>query len=428
METKDLDLVLWGATGFTGKLAVAYLLGDQSSIYSFKCSGPAAPSGLKWAVCGRNKQKLESLNAGVEIIVCDADDKVGIEKFVKRAKVVAGFAGPFVKYSDFVVEACCNHGTHWVDITGEVAWSRWCSDRWNHKAIANGACIVNHCGYDSIPSDLGTLFAVNTLRSRVSSPIRSVINYQIGLGGFSGGSLQTGLAGETHPVNLSNGVDPDDLFLVGGEPRGGPREEDRYLTNAYFDSELGEWIGPFGMANINSRVVRRSNMLLEYGQQFGYREVQVCLNEKQARKAEALALQPTPPEVLKKLIEAGKLPKPGEGPSPSLRSKSRFLSLIVATNEAGNSVAVTVNGGECGYEETAKMCVEAALSLVYESSTCANSKGGFLTPSSCMGTTLINRLHLTGIKFSVLSDPEPKPAKELGRDAILAFRQQVAKL
>ena len=265
---RDLDIVLWGATGFTGELAVAYLKGDASKIFSFECKEAAAPADLRWAVCGRNRSKLEALDAGVEIIVCDADDRAGIESFVKRARVVVGLAGPFVKYSDLVVAACAQYGTHWVDIAGEITWIRSLIDRFSDRARANGAFIVNQCGYDSIPSDLGALFAVHALRSKATdpdSPIRSIINYQIGLGGMSGGSLQTGLSPRTHPLRLADGVDPEDPFLLGGEPAGGIRDEDHPTPEICFNEGLGRWVAPFMLEALNVRAVRRSNMLLGYG-------------------------------------------------------------------------------------------------------------------------------------------------------------------
>ena len=240
--SRDLDIVIWGATGFTGEIAVAYLKGDQSKLSSFHCDGPAAPLGLRWAVCGRNFEKLAALESGVEIIVCDTDDLNGIELFVKRARVVIGMAGPFFRYSDRVVEACARNGTHWCDISGEIPWMRSLIDRYGEYARASKACIVNQCGYDSIPSDLGTLFAINALREQCKgagkpeSPIRKVTCYQMGVGGIGGGSLQTVIDYSATPAALGGDFDPKDPFLVGGEPAGGVRQEDSLMTKAFFDN------------------------------------------------------------------------------------------------------------------------------------------------------------------------------------------------
>ncbi len=408
---RDLDLVVWGATGFTGKLAVAYLKGDQSRLSSFRCGGPAAPADLRWALCGRNRAKLEALDAGVEIIVCDAADRAGIASFVKRTRVVVGLAGPFFRHSDLVVEACAKHGTHWCDISGENLWMRSLIDRFSEQADNSGACIVNQCGYDSIPSDLGTLFAIEALRTRAArahkpeSPARTVTCHQIGLGGIGGGSLQTIIDYATQPIALTADIDSEHPFLLGGEPAVGVRDEDGPMTRAYFDHALDTWIGPFGMAATNRRIVHRSNMLLGYGRDFGYQEVAVCHSEEQARKLVHKAEHPIPPAVLLESIDRQLLPKPGQGPPPEERAKRRFQSTLVAVNEAGDDVAVTVTGGDASFEETAKMVVEAGLALVYDSAACPGvvSGGGFLTPAACMGTALIARLHRAGIRFEAVS-------------------------
>lgn len=429
---RDLDLVVWGATGFTGALAVAYLKGDQSKLSSFRCDGPAAPAGLRWAVCGRNRSKLQALDAGVEIILCDADDEAGIESFVKRTRVVIGLAGPFFRYSDRVVEACARSGTHWCDISGEIPWMRSLIDRFGKQASNSGACVINQCGYDSIPSDLGTLFAINALCARIAdanepeSPIRKVICYQIGLGGIGGGSLQTVIDYSTQPVPLAAGIDPEHPFLVGGGPAAGVRDEDGPMTGAYFDSALATWIGPFSMAAVNRRIVHRSNMLLGYGPEFGYQEVEVCHNEEQAYKLAHKAKLPTPAEVLLESIDRGMLPKPGQGPPLEERAERRFQSTLVAVNEAGDDIAVTVTGGDASFEETAKMAVEAGLALIEDSDACPGvvSGGGFLTPAACMGATLIKRLHRAGIRFEVLSGQDGDPANLHAGKAIADFKKR----
>lgn len=432
MERVRYDLIVWGATGFTGKLATAYLLGDGSEFHSVELKAPAAPSDLRWCVAGRNRAKLEALGAP-HVIVCDANDDDAVKNMVQSARVIVGFAGPFVKYSDKVVEACVKYGTHWIDICGEVAWHRSLLDRFGDRAKANGALIVNHCGFDSLPSDLGALFAVNALRSRVGDTalhIDSLVNYQVGLGGISGGSLATGMAMVTNPVVLSQGVDTASPFLLGGEPAGGVRPEDEAETSAYFDNDLQCWIGPFQMADINLKVVRRSNSLLGYGPKLNVREVGICFSEKQAKKAARQATSPIPPSIIEKMVKAGKLPKPGEGPSPSMRSVSRFQATVIASNKGiGKDVCITVSGGECGYEETSKMAVEAALALIYESAICPGivAGGGFFTPAAAMGTTLINRLDRAGITFRVLPGSALPAAKKSIHEFVSAS-QQKAKL
>ena len=426
---RDLDIVIWGATGFTGEIAVGYLKGDQSKLSSFRCDGPAAPSGLRWAVCGRNFEKLAALDSGVEIIVCDADDPIGIEAFVKRAQVVVGMAGPFFRYSDRVVEACARNGTHWCDISGEIPWMRSLIDRCDENACASRACIVNQCGYDSIPSDLGTLFAINALREQCNeagkprSPIRKVSCYQMGVGGIGGGSMQTVIDYSNTPKVLSGDFDPRDPFLVGGEPAGGARQEDALMREAFFDRALNTWIGPFSMSEVNRRIVHRSNMQLGYGPQFSYQEVEVCYSEEQAHQLVRKISNPTAPESFIESIEQGRLPKPGDGPPTEERANRRFQSTLIAVNEAGDDVAVSVTGGDASFEETAKMVIHTALALVLDSEACAGvtQGGGFHTPAAGLGVTLINRLHYAGIKFEVLSN-EIGTARQHAANAIARFK------
>eukprot|EP00658_Telonema_sp_P-2_P040949 TRINITY_DN29283_c0_g2_i1.p1 TRINITY_DN29283_c0_g2~~TRINITY_DN29283_c0_g2_i1.p1 ORF type:complete len:164 (+),score=36.69 TRINITY_DN29283_c0_g2_i1:170-661(+) len=161
-----------------------------------------------------------------------------------------------------------------------------------------------------------------------------------------------------------------------------------------------------------------------------YQEVAVFPNEKLARKAAAQAQTPAPPEVVQRLIDQGRLPGPGQGPSPAQRSKSRFQSLLIAESRAGESVVCTVNGGEGGYEETAKMAVEAALALIYDGAACPGvvGGGGFMTPAACMGTVLIHRLNNAGIKFQVLSDAARSDTSTHAQRAIVQFVQAVSKL
>ena len=413
MEDK-LDIVIWGATGFTGRLATAYLAGAAGEFHSFTLAAPAAPRTLRWAIAGRNRAKLEGLVASfglpesVEIIVAEASDAVAIDAFVRRTRVVCALAGPFVKYTDRVLAACAKHGTHFVDCTGETAWVRSAIDRFDDRAQATGACIVNFCGYDSIPSDLGAFVAINALRAKLrpGAAVKSVTTYQamFGGGGFSGGSVATGMS--SHLVRLTQGVDPAHPFLLGGERAAGVRDEDASPSTAVHCADIGAWTAPFGMESINSRVVRRSCALLSYGSEFTYREVAVAPSEKHARKAAARHANPVPPAKLLQMIEAGRLPSPGEGPPAAVRAACRFATIAIAKSATGEQASVVVSGGEAGYEETAKMAVESALALALTPEGCPGVRGGFATPAAALGSTLVDRLRAAGIAFDVVDDPK----------------------
>eukprot|EP00943_MAST-04B_sp_MAST-4B-sp1_P007942 g7942.t1 len=413
-SNRRLDIVVWGATGFTGKMVVAAINGYQDIFYSCKLPNAGKPMDIKFGIAGRNAEKLKTVlettqcSEDVEIFIADANDVENITKFVKQTKVVIACAGPFAKYSDTVVGICAQNGTHFVDITGEVPWVRSVIDRYDNLAKATGACIVNMCGFDSIPFDVGTLFGINRLRYQVGKPnlaIRRSTAHVSLLGGMSGGSVATGLNDNENPVMLTAGIDNEDPFLLGGIPKGGIREEDTddYLN---FVGQLGNklYTCPSGMHNINSRVVRRSASLLNWGHQFNYTEFNFVPLKKIAEKSVQGRKHPAPPNVIRRLIESGRLPKPGEGPKPAKRAKSRFDAILTIEGEDGSTIDVSCNGGEAGYEETARMLLEAGLSMVHEPLLCPGIKcgGGVLTPAAALGENLIRRLNHVGIKFEVV--------------------------
>jgi hypothetical protein len=348
-----LDLILWGATGFTGSLATAYLAGDASKFFSCgipaaaaaasAASPPSPPYKIRYGLAGRSRDKLEALKQAcgcapdVPIFVAEADDDAAIAAFVRRARVVCSLAGPFVKYSDRVVRACAETGTDYVDITGEVPWVRSLMDRFHDRAVAQRAAICNMCGFDSLPFELGALFGVAALRRRHGphQGVASVTAYVLYVnGGFSGGSLATGMLQQTDPVHLSAGVSLADPFLLGGVRRGGPRAEDAdeflHTAGALLQSEKrqppiggggggdsgdggGLFVGPSTMHPVNSRVVRKAAGALGWGERFRFAEQQLVPSEKLAQKLLRNATHPAGPEVIRQLMEAGKLPKPGEG-------------------------------------------------------------------------------------------------------------------
>eukprot|EP01065_Artemidia_motanka_P032164 TRINITY_DN39202_c0_g1_i1.p1 TRINITY_DN39202_c0_g1~~TRINITY_DN39202_c0_g1_i1.p1 ORF type:complete len:423 (+),score=84.02 TRINITY_DN39202_c0_g1_i1:66-1334(+) len=407
-DARPLDFVIWGATGFTGQLATAYLSGCQEPFKSTKIQKDRYAS-LKWGVAGRSREKLERVlrengaPSDVPVFVAGSEDVEGIRAFVSQARVVVAMAGPFWRHSTKVVEACIELGTHYVDITGETAWHRALIERLGDKALKNGVCVVSHCGYDSLPSDLGTLRAVQELGRTVGSStrVRRVRGYHamLGRGGLSGGSMATGLDEELHPVPLPPGVDRDSPFLL-GSPVHVARKEDLNITEALFYPDMKAWGTTFIMEKINTKVVRRSAMLLGYGPSFGYQEVGLAPNEKAARIIQKKMMNIPPAHVRAEMVKKGRLPAPGQGPSPGDRAKTTFKSFVVAEAEDGRKATAVVTGGEPGYEETAKMVIEAAVCLSKQLEHCPGKAGGFLTPAACMGNVLINRLHNAGIRFT----------------------------
>jgi short subunit dehydrogenase-like uncharacterized protein len=306
-DTRALDVVLWGATGFTGQMATAYLAGN-SAAFSSMAPG-AVPASLRYGLAGRDRAKLERVkremgcDAAVPIFVADADDSAAVDAIVRTTKVVVSLAGPFLLYGSSVVSACARFGTHYCDITGETHWVARMIELHEAEAIESGAVIVPLCGFDSIPSDIGCLTAVNALRrAEPGVAVKSVDCVQhFDSAGASGGSMANGPAlaeweRQHGPFELDSGKPLDDVFLLGGEPAGGARALDAFPTDAV-EIAPGVWGAPFMMGSINIRTVRRSQHLLDFGPTFCYQEYTVTKNEAHARKlAEAAKREGPPPE------------------------------------------------------------------------------------------------------------------------------------
>ena len=404
-----VDIVLWGATGFTGRLAAAYL-SRQDSAFASTTIAPGAPrANLTFALAGRSRTKLEALHEemgcadSVPILVADAADKAAVDAVVMRARVVCSLAGPFVLYGSSIIESCARLGTHYVDITGEVAWVRNMMDQHDQAAKKTGALIVPMCGFDSIPSDLGTLFAIQECRKGGDDAIRRVCCVQTVSSPYaSGGAIASFIQMDKTPVALCSGTDVDDIFLLGGEPTSGRRKEDEFPTcAAFFGPPFDTWVGPFSMAPINTRVVRRSHSLLAYGHDFNYAEYAAAPSEEAALLL-VKALRGAPVEKREQMVVQGRLPAPGEGPTPQQRQGQTFTTALRCEAACGRVVVATVSGGEHAYEETAKMVVESAICLA-EMAQQRHRSGGFSTPAAAMGGVLIEKLQAAGIAFEIVS-------------------------
>jgi len=400
---RPFDLVIWGCTGFTGKLVAEYFARDVS---------PRHPK-LRWALCGRSLNKVEAVKSEVRaqwpsvdppVLTGTSDDQASVDAVVGQCKVLLTTAGPYLTRGTPVVDACVRLGTHYVDITGETSWVADLLDKYHHDAVKNNVLIVPMSGYDSIPSDLGVLFAVHNVRARFGQSTRRVHSIIEMSGTLSGGTLATGIEmGRDFPEHL---LRQDDPFCMGGGTIARAEDEDQF--DALFDDDLKVWTQPFMMAQLNTRVVRRSNAWLHYGTGFSYGESQMAPDEASARKvAKSTQAQRSNAanmwKVSDKLRETGRLPKQGEGPSPEQRSKSWFHHHIVASAADGRKLLCEVRGGDPGYTETAKMLSESALCLLLDRDQLCQ-RGGVLTPAAAGGLVLVQRLHNAGITFDVVRE------------------------
>ena len=332
-----------------------------------------------------------------------------------EAEVVCTTVGPYAKYGHELVAACVEAGTDYCDLTGEVPFIRAMIDRHHERARSTGARIVHCCGFDSIPSDLGTLMLQEAAVERFAVPAdRVTLVVGASRGGFSGGTVAslTNVVEQAKADREIRRIVSDPYALNPDGERRGPDGPDR--LGPRFDPELGRWTGPFVMASINTRVVRRSNALLgwRYGRDFRYAEVTGFSSGLKGRIAAgavaaglgafvgALGLGPT-----RTLLQKTVLPKPGEGPDLETRENGFFnISLHgrgAATDEGDFELIARVRGHkDPGYGETAKMLGEAALCLALDGAELA-SPGGVLTPASAMGMTLVGRLRRAGMVFAV---------------------------
>ena len=389
---KDIDIIIYGATGFTGKLCVKYFQSLNTTV--------------TWAMAGRNLIKLqkvaEDYQAKVEILLADSDDESALDNLTSRARVILSTTGPFHRYGSKLVASCIKNNAHYVDITGENFWVKGLIDKHHAEASAKGIRIIPSCGFDSIPSDLGAFFSARA----VGKPIKRIESFHSYEGGASGGTLETMFSmGE-----LDLGDDLTDPFLL--NPADSYSDEQKQLSSDRVGiakkREINAWSGPFIMATANTRVVRRTEALLalrqkSYGSDFTYQEHAFHKSWWSAAKSLVLTglsvlvlLSP-----LKRLVKPF-LPKPGEGPSESVQENGWFDCKFIVEADDGTKSVFNMNGkGDPGYKVTSKLVSECALCLIEDQDTLPGGSeyGGILTSASGLGESLIARLKRVGINF-----------------------------
>ena len=382
MAQRDFDIVVYGASGFTGRLVAAYLHTRQSDGASFS-----------WAVGGRNAAKLKRTlddlgidSNAVPQIVADGGDESALEALAGRAKVVLTTVGPYARYGSSLVAACVSQGTHYCDLSGEVQWMRKMIDRHHADAVASGARIVHSCGFDSIPSDIGTWFLQQEALRRFDQPCSEVsLVVKAMKGGFSGGTATSLLnaveEGRRDRQVAKALIDPYSLNPEG--LRSGPDGRDQ--MDARYDHALETWTAPFVMGIVNMRIVRRSNALLSfaYGRDFRYSEATstgpglagrlraTAVSSGFRAFMVASAIELTRNHVVKRL-----LPDPGEGPDEKAREAGYFNLLLHGSTATNDALRVRVTGDrDPGYGSTSRMIGESALCLAQDA---LSVEGGFL--------------------------------------------------
>lgn len=388
--SREFDIIIYGATGFTGRLVAEYLNKQY----------PGNDS-VKWAMAGRSAEKLASvrdemgLPADTPLVTANSDDPSSLSDMANRARAIITTVGPYTLYGEPLVKACVETGTDYVDLCGEPLWMRQMIETHETKAMETGARIVFSCGFDSIPSDLGILYLQDLAKEKFGGPLPRVKGRVRKMQGtFSGGtaaSLGASMAMiQKDPSLMQHMINP--FSLAPGhdgpeQPKGNAPE---------YDETLGMWVAPFIMAAINTKTVHRSNALMSqaYGADFVYDEMMLTGPGEQGKAAAEAVASANP--------FGEDPPKPGEGPSKEEREAGFYDILYVGLGNNGERLDVAVTGDkDPGYGSTSKMLAESAICLIDE---CQETPGGIWTTAPAMGQKLIKRLvDNAGLTFDVVS-------------------------
>ncbi|WP_426752851.1 saccharopine dehydrogenase family protein [Myxococcus sp. Y35] len=408
----EFDIVVWGATGFTGRLVAEYLARSQDTHRA------------RWALAGRDLGKLGKVRrelaaiapscSELPLLIADARDAASLDALVPRTRVVCTTVGPYARYGSELVAACVRAGVSYCDLTGEVQWMRRMIDAHHEQARQSGARIVHTCGFDSIPSDLGVLMMQEHMREAHGGHLDAVRLYMGPMRGGASGGTAASMVQALEEASTDRSVRRIMAHPHALDPVPGPRRpESRDELGVHYSEELGQWTGPFFMATVNTRVVRRSNALLghPWGEQFRYSEVaSYGSGPKGLLRATGFTagmgglVAAMQVKRLRTLLEAKVLPAPGEGPTAEAREKGFFVAQLRGEGTSPRTgQQVRLKGkvaaqGDPGYAATSRMLAESALSLAFDD---IPSAGGVLTPASCMGMKLVERLRRAGMTFEV---------------------------
>ena len=403
---REFDVVVYGATGFTGRLVAEYLAEHYSG-----------EADLRWAVAARSAGKLRHVMSEIGVdagrvpqIAADSESPASLVELAGRSRVVLTTVGPYAKFGTPLVEACVRSGTDYCDLAGEVQWMRHMIDAHHDAAESSGARIVHACGFDSIPSDLGVLYLQHNAIELYGEPCKRVtLLVRAMRGGASGGTVASMLNAieEARNDRALARIMTDPYCLNPAGEREGPDGRDQH--GVVYNDELGVWTSPFVMATINMRVVRRSNALMGYpwGRDFRYREATIS-GRGPAGWAKAASMTAglgafvaaASNAFLRDTLLARVLPEPGEGPDREARENGFFNMILVGTTASGKELRARVKGNrDPGYGATSRMLAESAVCMARDN---VDVPGGFWTPASALGARLVDRLQQNaGMSFEL---------------------------
>jgi short subunit dehydrogenase-like uncharacterized protein len=400
---REFDVVVYGASGFTGRHVLAYLARHQDM------------PGLRVGVAGRDARRLHDAMAQVPgalatatVLVADSRDQASVDAMTARARIVLNVAGPFALLGGPVVDACVRTGTHYVDIAGEPIWIREMIDRHDQRAAAAGTRIIPCCGFDSVPSDLGALLLVEHARRTWGLGCSGIAAYYTLRGGLNGGTVASYLN-----QRMSRGPRrPRDPFLLNpeGPPAGRDASRDRDPAGVTYDEDIGGWVGPFVMGPVNTRVVRRSAALYArwqdpYGPDFHYQEYARYSPPLGRAKATLVtaglgAFHWASGRALTRRLLTAVLPAPGQGPSSRSMARGWFCADFIGRGADGRMLRGRISDrGDPSNHVTAKCVVESALALALQADVLpgGDERGGVLTPATGLGAVLGKRLARAGM-------------------------------
>lgn len=397
MNTTDrpYELVVLGATGFTGRLVAEYLLKKYG-----------VGDSLRWAMAGRNQEKLERVraelgNQNIPLEVADTLDAASLDALTQKTRVVCTTVGPYATYGSEVVASCVRSGTHYCDLTGEVPWIRRMIDAHHDEAFAKKLKIVHCCGFDSIPSDMGVFWLQKQAQEHYQTYCRHIkTGVKAAKGGFSGGTIAslTNVLAEAEADKSIYGILFNPYSLNPEGEREGPDQSD--LRTVTYDEDFGSWTCPFVMAAINTKIVRRGHALRRYpyGKDFRYEEVTLTGRGTSGRLKGWLTSLPLgilmkakPGSSAKRLLDWF-APKPGQGPDKKARESGFWVYDQVGILPDGTRLKSRIKGDrDPGYGSTSKMLAEAAVCLAQDE---LSDTYGSLTPASAMGDALLERIQV----------------------------------
>ena len=410
-DNRPYAVILYGATSFVGQITAHYLTNFLSNAKN------KDGSNVTWAIAGRDEKKLNelqsTLESKVDIVIANSNNPASLDEMTKQTQVIISTVGPYLKYGEPLIKSCAENGTDYVDLTGEAIFIKDMMDKYQETAKQSGARIVNSCGFDSIPSDLGVYFTQAKAEETFGETCNVIhMRVKAAKGGISGGTIASmATIFEEAGEDKARRKQVANPYLL-NDDTDAPNVRQDNVSKPEYDSTHKRWLAPFVMASINTRIVHRSNQLLgyEYGRDFKYDEAMWMKDGVKGKLssyamsagllgfATAMMIKPS-----RELLSKHVLPKAGSGPSKDEQENGYFDIRHFGQTAKNDTITVKVTGDrDPGYGSTSRMISQAALCLAQDISK-EDVGGGFWTPASAMGNKLITRLEAhSGLSFEVI--------------------------